>query len=56
LVPANYPFLDVPPPIDSPEVQQWIQEVKDTGIEIPGFSPTNPGAFLDLFIVVVVKI
>ncbi|KIM48338.1 carbohydrate esterase family 4 protein [Hebeloma cylindrosporum] len=43
LLPSNYPFLDVPPPIDSPEVQQWIQEVKDTGMEIPGFSPTNPG-------------
>jgi len=43
LLPANYPALDIPPPIDSPEVQQWIQEVQDTGIEIPGFSPTNPG-------------
>ncbi|KAF8807268.1 glycoside hydrolase/deacetylase [Phlegmacium glaucopus] len=43
LNPANYPKLDLPPPIDSPEVLQWIQEVKDTGIVIPGFAPTNPG-------------
>ena len=38
--------MDVVPPTDSPEVQQWIQEVKDTGIVIPGFAPTNPGWFL----------
>ena len=56
MLPSNYPFLDVPPPIDSPEVQQWIQDVKDTGIEIPGFGPTNPGTFLDLFIVAIFEI
>lgn len=27
LNPANYPALDRIPPIDSPEVQQWIKEV-----------------------------
>ncbi|PPQ66102.1 hypothetical protein CVT26_010903 [Gymnopilus dilepis] len=43
LNPANYPKLDVPPPIDSDEVQQWIKEVQDTGVEIPNLNPTNPG-------------
>jgi peptidoglycan/xylan/chitin deacetylase (PgdA/CDA1 family) len=32
--------LDVIPPIDSPEVKQWIAEVQASGIQIPGFSPT----------------
>ncbi|KAH9487078.1 Chitin deacetylase [Psilocybe cubensis] len=43
LKPSNYPALDKIPPIDSPEVQRWIQEVKDTGIAVPEFTPTNPG-------------
>ncbi|KAF8202938.1 chitin deacetylase, partial [Pholiota molesta] len=43
LAPSNYPALDIPPPTDSPEVLQWIQDVKNTGIEIPGFSATSPG-------------
>ncbi|KAF5312597.1 hypothetical protein D9619_003476 [Psilocybe cf. subviscida] len=43
LLPSNYPALDKVPPIDSPEVQQWIMEVAATGIQIPSFSPTNPG-------------
>jgi len=43
LNPANYPKLDLPPPTDSPEVLRWIQEVRDTGIVIPGFAPTSPG-------------
>jgi len=47
LVPANYPALDLQPPIDSPEVQQWIQEVKDTDIVIPDIDPTNPGLCAD---------
>ena len=41
--PANYPKLDVVPPTDSPQVQQWIAEVQSTGIKIPSFSPTQPG-------------
>jgi len=41
--PANYPALDKPPPIDSPEVQQWIQEVKNSGVTIPNISQTLPG-------------
>ncbi|KAI0281601.1 hypothetical protein BGY98DRAFT_913269 [Russula aff. rugulosa BPL654] len=41
--PSNYPPLDTPPPTDSPQVQQWIQEVNQSGISIPGFSPTVPG-------------
>jgi len=41
--PANYPPLDRVPDISSPQVQQWIQDVKNTGIVIPNFAPTNPG-------------
>ncbi|KIM85487.1 carbohydrate esterase family 4 protein [Piloderma croceum F 1598] len=41
--PANYPALDKPPPLDSPQVQQWIQEVKNSGVTIPNISPTLPG-------------
>lgn len=41
--PANYPALDKPPPTDSPQVQQWIQEVKNSGVTIPNISPTVPG-------------
>ncbi|KAI9444994.1 chitin deacetylase [Lactarius indigo] len=43
LSPGNYPPLDRPPPTDSPEVQQWIKEVQESGVEIPGFSPTVAG-------------
>jgi len=43
LSPASYPALDKPPPTDSPEVQQWIQDVKNSGVSIPGFSPTQAG-------------
>ncbi|KAF9481726.1 glycoside hydrolase/deacetylase [Pholiota conissans] len=43
LLPSNYPALDVPPPIDSDEVKQWIQEVQNTGVVIPNFAPTNAG-------------
>jgi len=41
--PANYPVLDKPPPTDSPQVQQWIQEVQNSGVSIPNISPTLPG-------------
>ncbi len=54
LSPSNYPALDKPPPTDSPEVQQWITEVQQSGVDIPGFSPTvaggcaaNPDAIAD---------
>ncbi|PPQ62783.1 hypothetical protein CVT24_000477 [Panaeolus cyanescens] len=43
LAPAAYPSLDRQPPIDSPEVQQWIQDVANTGVVIPDIPPTNPG-------------
>ncbi|KAI0359074.1 hypothetical protein OH77DRAFT_1575567 [Trametes cingulata] len=43
LAPASYPTLDKTPPTDSPEVQQWIQDVKNSGIQIPDITPTNPG-------------
>jgi Polysaccharide deacetylase len=45
LSPSNYPALDKPPPTDSPQVQQWIQEVASTGIVIPNLSPTVLGLF-----------
>lgn len=41
--PTNYPALDKPPPTDSPQVQQWIQEVLNSGVTIPTFSPTVAG-------------
>ncbi|EIW64552.1 glycoside hydrolase/deacetylase [Trametes versicolor FP-101664 SS1] len=41
LVPSNYPTLDVVPPTDSPEVQQWIKEVAASGVDIPNFAPTT---------------
>jgi peptidoglycan/xylan/chitin deacetylase (PgdA/CDA1 family) len=51
LFPSNYPSLDLPPPTNSPEVQQWIQEVQASGVEIPnipvnvaGGCPANPAA------------
>ncbi|KAI0308015.1 hypothetical protein B0F90DRAFT_1679448 [Multifurca ochricompacta] len=54
LLPGNYPALDKPPPTDSPQVQQWIQEVQQSGVEIPSFSPNvaggcpaNPAAVAD---------
>lgn len=43
---ANYPPLDKIPATDTPQVQQWIQEVNETGIVIPNFSPTNPGSYI----------
>lgn len=43
VLPANYPALDKPPPTDSPQVQQWIQDVKNSGIDIPNIAPTVAG-------------
>ncbi|KIL70978.1 carbohydrate esterase family 4 protein [Amanita muscaria Koide BX008] len=43
LRPADYPPLDKVPPIDSPQVQQWIADVKNSGVAIPGFSPNVLG-------------
>lgn len=52
--PGNYPALDKTPPTDSAQVQQWIQEVSNTGITIPNISvtvaggcPANPEAAAD---------
>jgi len=39
--PADYPGLDAIPPVDSPEVLQWIEEVKNSGIDIPGLEKTT---------------
>lgn len=43
LSPKNYPALDKTPPLDSDEVKQWIEEVKNSGVTIPDFAPTNLG-------------
>ncbi|KAI0052911.1 carbohydrate esterase family 4 protein [Auriscalpium vulgare] len=43
LAPANYPPLDKPPPTDSPQVLQWIQDVQNSGVTIPSFTPTVAG-------------
>ncbi|KAG5353445.1 Chitin deacetylase [Termitomyces sp. T112] len=43
LSPANYPALDKIPPTDSDLVKQWIQDVQDSGITIPDYTPTDPG-------------
>ncbi|ESK98222.1 chitin deacetylase [Moniliophthora roreri MCA 2997] len=43
LNPKSYPSLDVKPPTDSPEVQQWKQEVANSGIQIPNIPPTVAG-------------
>ena len=52
--PSNYPTLDVIPPTDSPEVQQWIKEVAASGRTIPNITATvaggcaaNPAALAD---------
>ena len=41
--------MDRVPPTDSPEVQQWIQDVLNTGIVIPDLVPTNPGSCRVIF-------
>lgn len=43
----NYPAWDIVPPTDSPEVDQWYQEMEDTGIVIPDIPPTNLGGCLN---------
>ncbi|KAF5377610.1 hypothetical protein D9615_005128 [Tricholomella constricta] len=51
---GDYPALDRLPPTDSPEVQQWIQEVANSGVTIPnipvnslGGCPNNSAAAAD---------
>ncbi|KAF8598949.1 glycoside hydrolase/deacetylase, partial [Ceratobasidium sp. AG-I] len=41
---SNYPALDQIPPLTSPEVQQWIKDVQNSGVKIPGFAATQTGA------------
>ncbi|KAJ7596642.1 hypothetical protein C8J56DRAFT_917949 [Mycena floridula] len=43
IAPSSYPSLDVGPPLDSPEVLQWIQDVKNSGINIPDINQTVAG-------------
>ncbi|KAK7468661.1 chitin deacetylase [Stygiomarasmius scandens] len=40
---ASYPPWDMKPPIDSPQVQQWKQEVADSNVPIPDIPPTVAG-------------
>jgi len=48
LDPKQWPALDQIAPTDTPEVQQWIQEVQATGVNIPNFNATVDGR-LDIF-------
>lgn len=41
LNPADYPPLDRIPPLDSPEMRQWLSEIDLSNV--PGNSPTYPG-------------
>lgn len=43
LSPSNYPALDLPPPTDSQLVQQWIQDVANSGFSIPNIPVNSPG-------------
>jgi peptidoglycan/xylan/chitin deacetylase (PgdA/CDA1 family) len=54
IVPAQYPALDTVPPVNSPQVQQWIKDVQQSGVAIPSISQTvlggcsaNPAAVSD---------
>jgi len=40
---SNYPPFDKPPPINSPEVQGWIAQVQNSGVEIPDIAPFSVG-------------
>ncbi|CAE6531665.1 unnamed protein product [Rhizoctonia solani] len=44
---ANWPALDQIPPLDSPQVKQWIQEVANSGIKIPTVAQTSAGGCSD---------
>ncbi|KAF8326848.1 uncharacterized protein EI90DRAFT_3127654 [Cantharellus anzutake] len=39
----GYPPLDLVPSVNSSQVQQWIQDVKNSGVKIPNLSPTLLG-------------
>ncbi|KDN46855.1 hypothetical protein RSAG8_03932, partial [Rhizoctonia solani AG-8 WAC10335] len=47
IVATKYPALDQIPPLNSPEVQQWIKEVQNSGVTIPGFAATQAGGCND---------
>ena len=36
---ANYPALDVVPPVNSPEVQEWLSKIDLTNV--PSYGPTT---------------
>jgi peptidoglycan/xylan/chitin deacetylase (PgdA/CDA1 family) len=40
---SDYPTPDVIPPTDSPQVQQWKDQVAKSGVQIPSFGPTVSG-------------
>lgn len=54
-VPGTFPALDLVPPTNSSQVQQWITEVASSGVTIPNLQPTidlaacasNPAAAAD---------
>lgn len=41
--PSKYPALDIKAPTDSDQVNQWKQEVADSGVDIPDIAPTVLG-------------
>jgi hypothetical protein len=43
LDPRKYPPLDKPPPSDSPEVIEWINEILARDVNIPDIPVTQPG-------------
>lgn len=42
IVPANYPALDVTPPTNTPQVQQWLKELDLS--KVPQLSVTKDGS------------
>lgn len=42
---SAFPPWDRVPPTDTPEVQEWVRQVKESGVQVPGFERTtlDPG-------------
>ncbi|EJD55139.1 glycoside hydrolase/deacetylase [Auricularia subglabra TFB-10046 SS5] len=38
--PEEFPPWDRVPPTDTPEVQEWVRQVKESGVDVPGFGRT----------------
>ncbi|KAH7101373.1 glycoside hydrolase/deacetylase [Auriculariales sp. MPI-PUGE-AT-0066] len=41
--PSKYPTSDKPPPTNSPEVVEWIDQVRNSGVVIPNIAPFAAG-------------